>query len=155
MFDYDLPEGWQWVMVEDVQSPEKRATITGPFGSSIGSRFFVEEGIPVIRGNNLKLGAEKFVDEGFVFITNEKAEELKGYKAHPGDILFTAAGTIGQVGMIPEDCKHEYYIISNKQMRVRFDTSKVDPEFAYYWFSSKPMVAYIKALDTGSTISFN
>ncbi|MCG7570772.1 restriction endonuclease subunit S [Pseudoalteromonas sp. CNC9-20] len=152
MFDYQLPENWKWVMVEDVQAKEKRATITGPFGSSIGSKFFVEEGIPVIRGNNLTLGMEKFKDDGFAFITEQKAEELKGYKAFPGDVLFTAAGTIGQVGMIPENCKHEYYIISNKQMRARFDTDLVDPEFAYYWFSSKPMVAYIKALDTGSTI---
>ena len=151
-FNYRLPQGWRWVTVEDVQSQEKRSTITGPFGSSIGSKFFVDKGIPVIRGNNLKLGSEKFVDDGFVFITEEKAEELKGYKAYSGDLLFTAAGTIGQVGIIPDNCAYEYYIISNKQMRARLDSSKIDAMFAYYWFSSNPMVSYIKALDTGSTI---
>jgi type I restriction enzyme S subunit len=152
MFNYQLPENWKWVMIDEVQSSEKRSTITGPFGSSIGKKFFVDEGVPVIRGNNLKLGSEKFVDDGFVFITKDKAAELKGYKAFPGDILFTAAGTIGQVGLIPDNCKYEYYIISNKQMRARFDQSKVNAEFAYYWFSSKPMVAHIKAMNTGSTI---
>lgn len=152
MLNFRLPENWKWVTIEDVQSEEKRATITGPFGSSIGSKFFVERGIPVIRGNNLTLKSEKFIDNGFVFITKEKAEELKGYKAIANDLLFTAAGTIGQVGIIPKDCAYDFYIISNKQMRVRFNTDLVDPEFAYYWFSSAPMVAYIKSHDTGSTI---
>ena len=152
VFKYQLPDGWQWTTIEAVQAKEKRASITGPFGSSIGRKFFVKSGIPVIRGNNLTLDSVKFVDNGFVFITDEKAEELKGYKAFPDDLIFTAAGTIGQVGIIPKDCDYEYYIISNKQMRVRFDTSIVDPEFAYYWFSQKAMADYLIRLNTGSTI---
>ncbi|WP_301388098.1 restriction endonuclease subunit S [Thalassolituus sp. UBA2590] len=152
MFNYELPEGWYWAKVEDVQAETKRATITGPFGSSIGSRFFVESGVPVIRGNNLKVGSEKFVDDGFVYITDEKAEELSGYKAIHDDLIFTAAGTLGQVGVIPRSAKFDYYIISNKQMRARFNKEIVDSQFAYYWFSSPKMVAYVNALDTGSTI---
>ena len=31
----------------------KRDYYSGPFGSNIGRKYFVEEGIPVIRGNNL------------------------------------------------------------------------------------------------------
>ncbi len=147
-----IPDHWRWATIADVQSSEKRSTITGPFGSSIGKKFFVEHGVPVIRGNNLSLGSTKFKDEGFVFVSEDKAEELRGYKALKHDLIFTAAGTIGQVGIIPENTEYEYYIISNKQMRVRFDTDKVDPLFAYYWFSSPWMVDYIKRHDTGSTI---
>lgn len=147
-----IPDHWRWATIADVQSSEKRSTITGPFGSSIGKKFFVEHGVPVIRGNNLSLGSTKFKDEGFVFVSEDKAEELRGYKALKYDLIFTAAGTIGQVGIIPENTEYEYYIISNKQMRVRFDTDKVDPLFAYYWFSSPWMVDYIKRHDTGSSI---
>lgn len=147
-----IPDHWRWATIAEVQSSEKRSTITGPFGSSIGKKFFVEHGVPVIRGNNLSLGSTKFKDEGFVFISEDKAEELCGYKAFKHDLIFTAAGTIGQVGIIPDNTKYKYYIISNKQMRARFDTDKVDPMFAYYWFSSPWMVDYIKRHDTGSTI---
>lgn len=147
-----IPDHWRWTTIAEVQSSEKRATITGPFGSSIGKKFFVESGVPVIRGNNLSLRADKFIDEGFVFISEGKAEELRGYKAFKNDLIFTAAGTIGQVGIIPEKTKYEFYIISNKQMRARFNTETVDPTFAYYWFSSPWMVDYIKRHDTGSTI---
>lgn len=148
----NIPDHWCWATIAEVQSNEKRSTITGPFGSSIGKKFFVEHGVPVIRGNNLSLGSDKFKDEGFVFVSEGKAEELQGYKAFKNDLIFTAAGTIGQVGIIPEKSKYEFYIISNKQMRARFDADIVDPMFAYYWFSSPWMVDFIKRHDTGSTI---
>ncbi|CAH1525967.1 Type I restriction-modification system, specificity subunit S [Vibrio owensii] len=151
-FDYELPDGWSWKTIEEVQESPKGATITGPFGSSIGKKFFVEKGVPVIRGNNLSLGMTPFIDDGFVYVSEEKADELKRYKSIADDLLFTAAGTIGQVGIIPKKSKYDEYIISNKQLRARLDTTVVDPTYAYYWFSSKPMVEYIKRQDTGSTI---
>ena len=53
MIDRQLPENWAWMTVADVQAPHARAIVSGPFGSNIGKRFFVSDGIPVIRGNNL------------------------------------------------------------------------------------------------------
>ncbi|WP_447555422.1 restriction endonuclease subunit S [Vreelandella sp. EE22] len=150
--EINLPEHWQWVTIKAIQAPEKRATITGPFGSSIGKRFFVSEGVPVIRGNNLNYSIGSFHDDGFVFISREKANELKGYIVKPSDLIFTAAGTIGQVGLIPKKAKFNEYVISNKQMRVRLDLKKVDPLYVYYWFVSPYMNAYIKRQNTGSTI---
>ena len=150
--DIKIPDHWQLATINDIQANEKRATITGPFGSSIGKRFFVSEGIPVIRGNNLSYKVGTFDDSGFVYITRGKANELKGYIAKPGDLIFTAAGTIGQVALIPFAARFEEYIISNKQMRVRLDLEKVDTFYAYYWFSCPMMNAYIKRQDTGSTI---
>ena len=46
--------------LEKVCRPEKGEIISGPFGSNISSKYFVKEGIPVIRGNNLSLSLDKF-----------------------------------------------------------------------------------------------
>ena len=151
-FDAQLPEGWRWETIESVQSAVARPVVTGPFGSSIGSKFFVDAGVPVIRGSNLSLSRTKFIDEGFVFLTEEKAAEFKNLEARPGDLVFTAAGTIGQVGIIPARPRFPRYIISNKQMRARLDTSIVEPLFAYYWFSEPYVQEYIRSRNTGSTI---
>lgn len=98
--NFNLPTEWQWCELVELQANEKRPIISGPFGSSIGSRFFQPEGVPVIRGNNLSLNiSDRFIDDGFVFLSEEKANELKTW-AIQDDILFTAAGTIGQVGLI-------------------------------------------------------
>ena len=150
-FDYELPGHWYWSTLNDVKA-EGRSVVSGPFGSNIGKRFFVESGVPVIRGNNLSLGMSRFKDDGFVYLTEDKAEEFKNCEAHPGDLLFTAAGTIGQVGIIPPKGRYLKYIISNKQLRARLNSQVIDPLFAYYWFASPDMVTAIQSRNTGSTI---
>jgi type I restriction enzyme S subunit len=112
----------------------------------------VESGVPVIRGGNLTIDLTRFVDSGFVFITDDKANQLRNCEAFPGDLIFTAAGSLGQVGIVPHSAQHSRYIISNKQLRARVDERIVDPLFAFYWFSSPRMVAYIQQRNTGSTI---
>ncbi len=145
-----IPAGWYWSSIDEIKGLG-RSVISGPFGSNIGSRFFVPTGVPVIRGNNITNTMARFVDNGFVFVTEEKAKELN-CDAVQDDLLFTAAGTIGQVGIIPRGSKYNRYVISNKQLRVRLNLEKVLPLFAFYWFSSPRMGAYIKARNTGSTI---
>ena len=95
---------------------------------------------------------DRFREEEFVFLTPEKAAEFTSCEAIADDLIFTAAGTIGQVGLIPKTSKYPKYIISNKQLRARLDLTKIDPEFAYYWFASPTMVKAIQSRNTGSTI---
>ena len=128
-----------------------RSVISGPFGSNIGQRFFKTHGVPIIRGNNLTTDFKKFNDDGFVFLTEEKADELKS-DAIKGDILFTAAGTIGQVGMIPQSAKYDRYVISNKQLRFRVDPKKAEPDYVYYWLASPWIYKTIIDRNTGSTV---
>jgi len=74
---------WPLAKFEEVALPVKGAIVSGPFGSNIGSRFFVEEGVPVIRGNNLTFGQRRFIDDGFVYLTEEKAQEFRNCKPSP------------------------------------------------------------------------
>jgi len=143
---------WAWTTLGEIADPNSRAIVSGPFGSNIGSRFFVEYGVPVIRGNNLTLDASRFVDDGFVFVTEEKADELGNCDAVVDDLIFTAAGSLGQVGIIPRNAKYSRYIISNKQLRARIDRARADPLFAFYWLSSPEMVEYIQQRNTGSSV---
>lgn len=130
---------------------EKGSIISGPFGSNISRKFFVDFGVPVIRGNNLNTGLDNFNDHGFVFITKEKANELK-CDALRGDVIFTAAGTIGQVGYVPYDSKYTRYTISNKQIRARLDTTKIDLLYAYYWLSGPWIFKLLNSNNKGSTV---
>ena len=142
---------WIHTTLKDICLKEKGSIISGPFGSNISSKFFVEDGVPVIRGNNLSLSLDKFYDDEFVFVTKEKAEELNCY-TQKGDLLFTAAGTIGQVGILESPLKYEKYVISNKQLRARIDTTKVSLLYAYYWFASSWMQDYFIRNNKGSTV---
>lgn len=127
--DLDQPIGWQVVTVENIA---KRIAM-GPFGSRIKKENFVAAGTPVIRGKNLSDG---FVDEGFVFLTREKAHELSNSIARPGDIVFTHRGTLGQVGRIPFGANFPEYVVSQSQLLLTGDSAAVAPTYLYHFFKS-------------------
>lgn len=147
-----IPNHWSLMTVDNIKSPNKKSIISGPFGSNISAKYFVESGVPVIRGNNLSLDIHiKFKDDGFVFVSKEKGEEL-GTWAEKDDIIFTAVGTIGQVGILLGNEKYSKYIISNKQLRLKVNSDLVEPLYAYYWFASPFMIDMILQRNTGSSV---
>ena len=130
-----IPYDWEIRTIEDIKSNSKNAIAMGPFGSRIKSENFVSEGVPVIRGVNLSKG--KLLEEEYVFLTEEKADELKSSNVFEGDIVFTHRGTLGQVGIIPKDSKYRKYIVSQSQMKLSCNKELVEPEWVYYFFKSK------------------
>jgi type I restriction enzyme, S subunit len=147
-----IPDTWEIKTIDEIKSDEKKSIISGPFGSNISAKYFVNKGVPVIRGNNLSLDInKKFNDSGFVFITEDKANEL-GTWALKDDIVFTAVGTIGQVGILRGNENFNKYIISNKQLRLRINKQIVEPLYAYYWFASPLIIDMILQRNTGSSV---
>ena len=107
----------------------------GPFGSNIKVSTFVSVGVPIISGNHLR---SVFLEEpSYNFITEEHAQKLKNSIVYPRDIIFTHAGNIGQVAMIPVGCNYPYYMISQRQFYMRCDETKVIPELVLFFFHSR------------------
>jgi type I restriction enzyme, S subunit len=129
---YPIPKGWRLFVANDIKSPEPHSCVAGPFGSKISSKYFVDEGVPVIRGNNLRADLTRFIPEDFVFVSEARAQEYRPQHTRGGDLIFTCWGTIGQVGLVPEDGPYSEYIISNKQLKLRVDRSVADPLFCFY-----------------------
>lgn len=126
---------------------------TGPFGSSIGSRFFRSSGVPVIRGGNLSSDTSvRLRDTDLVFLTEAKAAEFRRSTVRQGDLIFTCWGTINQVGLIDATAKYAEYVISNKQMKLTPDKAQVSSEFLYYLFSGPLMQREILKGSIGSSI---
>lgn len=146
-------EDWKTVRVADVAARNSNALATGPFGSSIGARFFRSFGVPVIRGGNLSADSAVRIDEkNFVYLTPEKAREFSRSTVHSGDLIFTSWGTINQVGLIDKSGSFEEYVISNKQMKLTPNPQIASPEFLYYLFSGPAMQREILEGAIGSSI---
>ena len=152
VYGLNVPNDWEVVALDQIKSDEKKALISGPFGSNISAKYFKPTGVPVIRGNNLSLDVfTKFKENGFVFVSPEKADEL-GTWAQADDIIFTAVGTLGQIGLLSDNQDYPRYIISNKQIRLRLNQEKVTPQFVYYWLASDLMQEVIEQRNTGSSV---
>jgi type I restriction enzyme S subunit len=140
---------WKTVHVQDIA----KRTATGPFGSAISSKHFLDSGVPVIRGSNLsQMISTRFDDSGLVFISEEKAQEFKRSEVRRGELVFTCWGTIDQVGLIDSRAKYDRYIVSNKQMLLTPDESRADSLFIYYYFASPETRAKILNEGIGSSV---
>lgn len=122
--------------ISDVADDRQYAVVGGPFGSKLGRKDYMATGVPVLRGSNLPF--DKRIDlTDLVFVSREKAEEdLFGNLAHPGDIIVTQRGTLGQVGLIPTDCVFEQFVVSQSQMKLTVDSAIADARFLYYYLKS-------------------
>jgi len=125
---------WLTATVDEIKAPGAHSIAMGPFGSNITTDNFVPSGVPVIRG--LNLNTERFNDDGFVFLTEGKADELRSANAFPGDLVFTHRGTLGQVGIIPRNARYPRYVVSQSQMKLTCDPQKTNPLFVFYYFRS-------------------
>ena len=148
-----IPDGWRLARLGDV-AVNPRGAVSGPFGSNIGSRHYVPYGVPVIRGNNLPANStgRRFIDGSFVFLTADKAEELAASECLPHDLVFTARGTIGQVGLIPIEARYSQYIASANQLRLRADLDIAYPLYLYFWCSSGHMLKTMQAHSTSTGV---
>ncbi len=92
----------------------------------------------------------RYVSGDFVFVTLIKAKALVANLAHPGDIVFTQRGTLGQVSLVP-DKPFSAYLVSQSQMKLSVDRSVADPLFVFYFFTSYEQEKSIqgRAIQTG------
>ena len=127
-------DGWQIKSIGECASNEPYSTQIGPFGKALTAAEYVSQGVPVLRGVNVNHG--RFHDDDFVFITDEKADQMRKYETFPGDVLLVHKGTLGKIGLMPSNRKYKRYILGNSMLRVKCDESKLLPEFLFYWLSS-------------------
>jgi type I restriction enzyme S subunit len=144
---------WTEVAVESLAASTPHALATGPFGSSIGSQFFTDAGVPLIRGSNLSDRVElRLLHDGLVFVAEETANRFERSVVHQGDLVFTCWGTVGQVGLIDSRCPYPRYLISNKQMKLTPHPDRADSLFLYYLFSGPELSQRIKNEAIGSSV---
>ena len=127
-----IPKDWDSTTVRAIASPVRNAIVGGPFGSDLVSNDYVENGVPVIRGQNMGF---RYVSGSFVFVSPTKANSLEANLARPGDLLFTQRGTLGQVSLVA-DQPFDRYLVSQSQMKLTVNHKTADPLFFLYVFSS-------------------
>ena len=107
----------------------------GPFGSDVKKEFYVDNGVPILNGSNLK--GFKLQEDSFGYLTKEKADSLKKCNAHRGDIIVTHRGTLGQIVYVPVNSKYDRYVISQSQFRFRCKADLVDVQYLVYYFHTR------------------
>jgi Restriction endonuclease S subunits len=144
---------WRPMRIAEIASPLPNSLATGPFGSAISAKHFVETGVPVLRGSNLSLDVGvRLRDEGLAFLAPDKAKEFQRSVARQGDLVFTCWGTVGQIGLVDGMARYGAYVVSNKQMKLTPDPTKVDSLYLYYLLSSPAMIQVVQGQAIGAAV---
>ncbi|MBX4899516.1 restriction endonuclease subunit S [Rhizobium bangladeshense] len=123
-FSGELTKEWPVLALDRVSE----AIFDGPFGSNLKSADYTSEGPRVVRLENI--GTRVFIEEKRTHISDEKFQSLGRHQLQANDLLFSSfvseeiraclfPADIGFKAINKADC-----------FCVRFDTTKIDPQFA-------------------------
>jgi type I restriction enzyme S subunit len=94
---FELPEGWEWCRIGQF------AEIKGGKRLPAGHTFSDERtAYAYIQVTNMKRGS--ITTENLKYIRAETFASIRNYTISKQDLYITIAGTIGQVGLVPEEC---------------------------------------------------
>ncbi|HHY43181.1 MAG TPA: restriction endonuclease subunit S, partial [Thermoanaerobacterales bacterium] len=139
-------EEWEVVRLGEVVIKSKGIQ-RGPWGGSIKKEIFVPEGYAVYEQSNVISGN---VTNFRYFINKDKFEELKDFEVKEGDILITAAGTLGKLIILPN--KIHKGIINQALIRIRTDEDIINKIYFKYLFDLIVEQGIIDSYSHGATL---
>lgn len=100
--------------------------LTGPFGSTLSAKEFVEGGVPIIHPSHIRDGEAK-VDPKST-LPEERAKTLSRWRVQQGDLIMMRKGDVGRSALI---AKHQVgWVISSDCISIRLSRdATVSPEF--------------------------
>jgi len=126
------------------------SVVDGPFGSSLTSAHYSDEGARVIRLGNIGIFAFKDADEAYIPL--EYASELSAHAVLAGDVVVAGLGDdkmpLGRAAVVPETLG--IALVKADCYRVR-PNRKVTAEYLAWALSSPQLREQFKVLSRGST----
>jgi type I restriction enzyme S subunit len=119
------PFDWPVECVGNLFDQKRGGAKCGPFGSALKKHEYTETGIPVWGIPNIL--PNRFIEEGSLFITPSKFEELRAYSVESGDVLFSRAGTVGRICVARPKANHS--IMGSNLIRLALDQQRIVPDF--------------------------
>lgn len=120
----------------------------GPFGSNLKSEHYVDEGVRVVRLQNIGVGYFDNRDEAF--ISFDHFEKLRKHECRPGDLLLATLGDPILRAAIQPDCVP---IALNKAdcIQLRCDPRRVSVAYLAHYLNSARAQSNAQALAHGQT----
>ena len=138
-----IPEDWEVTHVRDVASVK-----TGPFGSSLHERDYVQDGTPIITVEHLdEFGV---VHSNLPMVSDADKQRLKAYSLEENDIVFSRVGSIDRNSLIRKT--EAGWLFSGRLLRIRPNDKKAFAPYLSYHFHDEPFKQRVRSVAVGQTM---
>ena len=121
---------------------------TGPFGSQLHKRDYVDIGTPIITVEHL--GENRIIHENLPRVTDADKKRLSKYILREGDIVFSRVGSVDRRSLVRAE--EDGWLFSGRCLRVRPDPSQIDPVFLSYFLGLRAFKEHIRSIAVGATM---
>ena len=121
---------------------------TGPFGSQLHKRDYVQIGTPIITVEHL--GENRIIHRDLPRVSEHDRNRLSRYTLRQGDIVFSRVGSVDRRSLVRET--EEGWLFSGRCLRVRPDVNKISPAYLSYYFGLPAFQEHIRAIAVGATM---
>ena len=139
-----------WVTCSLMELCEKKNGIqTGPFGSQLHQRDYVDEGTPIITVQHM--GESRIVHHDDIpKVTDEDKDRLSKFLLRTGDIVLSRVGSVDITNLVTDD--EDNWLFSGRCIRVRPDKNKIDPCYLSFYLRHPKVKKYLRAFAVGATM---
>jgi type I restriction enzyme S subunit len=122
---------------------------TGPFGSALHERDYVDNGTPIITVEHL--GELGVVNENLPRVSDQDRRRLSAYALRTNDIVFSRVGSVDRNSII--SASEDGWLFSGRLLRLRVERPDVSPSFLSYFFHSHDFKSRVRAVAVGQTMA--
>jgi len=143
----EIPNGWKLIPLKDVCVNDSGIQ-TGPFGSQLHQKDYVDYGTPIITVEHL--GENRILHDDLPRVTEEDKKRLNRYSLRKGDIVFSRVGSVDRRALVREE--EDGWLFSGRCLRVRPDSNKVNPFYLSWFFGLSTFKDFVRRIAVGATM---
>ena len=121
---------------------------TGPFGSQLHARDYVDDGIPVVMPQ--QLGDNEIHTDGIAYIRERDRDRLRRHVMRKGDIVFSRRGDVTRRAYI--DTKEEGWLCGTGCLLLRLEHPECDNRYLVRFLGLRETRLYLTQRAIGSTM---
>ena len=134
--------------LEDICA-ENSGVQTGPFGSQLHKKDYVEFGTPIITVEHL-CNNRILHDKDAPKVSELDRQRLLKYSLRIGDIVFSRVGSVDRCALVRKS--EAGWLFSGRCLRIRLNPNKIDSAYLSYFFGLPSFQKHIRAIAVGATM---
>ena len=135
-------EEWKEVKLGEIANIQ-----TGPFGSQLHNKDYVQKGTPIVTVEHL--GCRSFSTQNLPCVSDKDKERLNKYVLLAGDIVFSRVGSVDRCSFVSNN--EDGWLFSGRCLRVRCNDS-INSLYVYYYFCQEVVKQNIRNVAVGATM---